>query len=496
MVGNLDTIETASIQADAGMLLPISTGVPLYVDLDGTLIKSDTLWEGFWAALRRHPLACLWACLDLVFRRAELKQRIAQLAMADPAQLPYRMDVLAFLRREAQAGRPLILATAADESIARGVAKHLRLFAQVIASDGETNRKGVRKLEAISKVAGDFVYAGDSTADVTVWKASAGAIVVGGNRKVLRDLSRDGVRVLKYFPAGRQPLRAFMGAIRVHQWPKNLLALLPIFLGHKTLDLSVWASGVLVVLIFCLTASFGYIVNDLLDLEADRQHPTKRNRPFASGDLAIASGFLLLAGLALFDSAACLLVTRLTAFWVGVYLIFSVFYSLYLKTRLLADVVSLAVLHILRVMAGGAATGIAISHWTFAFCLFLFYSLALIKRFGELRSLPNDQRAPTRRGYQKVDLPIVATLGATSGILSVVVFALYISSPEVGNHYSSPAILWLACPLILYWFGRLWILTNRGDVAEDPLLFSLKDKVSYFAGACMALIWLAASISR
>jgi 4-hydroxybenzoate polyprenyltransferase len=474
--------------------LPFSNTVPLCVDLDGTLIRSDTLWEGFWSALRSHPLACLWSCFSLLVSRAQFKRNIARLAIAETAHLPYREEVLAFLRSEARAGRPLILVTAADELVARRVAEHLQIFSQVVASDGTVNRIGNRKLEAIRAIAAEFLYAGDSMADLPVWKAAAGAIVVGSSRQVLRALQRNEVQVVRHFPDATRRLEAVRRALRIHQWPKNFLVFLPIFLGHRVRDLHVWTSGALAALAFCLAASFGYVVNDLLDLEADRRHLQKRTRPFACGDLPITMGFVLLASLTVASVGLCLTLPLEARLSVAAYLVFSLSYSFYLKTKLLADVVGLAILYALRVIAGGTATGIVISPWTLAFCLFLFYSLALMKRLGELRLLPDHQFAPSRRGYRKADLPVIGALGAASGILSVVVFALYINSPEVRDHYRSPTWLWLACPVILYWFGRIWILANRGDVAEDPLLFSLKDKVSYVVGACIALIWLLASV--
>jgi 4-hydroxybenzoate polyprenyltransferase len=192
----------------------------------------------------------------------------------------------------------------------------------------------------------------------------------------------------------------------------------------------------------------------------------------------------------------CFFLPQPARWWIATYFGATLLYSFYLKTRLLADVIFLAILYVLRVMVGGSATAIAISPWTLAFCLFFFYSLALVKRFGELRRLPDDQAVAVRRGYQKTDLSVIAPIGVSSGILSVVVFALYISSTDVRAHYCAPAWLWLACPVILYWFGRLWILANRGVIAEDPMLFSLKDRISHCAGACIVVVWLVASICR
>jgi 4-hydroxybenzoate polyprenyltransferase len=326
-----------------------------------------------------------------------------------------------------------------------------------------------------------------------VWQASAGAILAGGSRRVACSLERAGIPV--YAPFASHPsIATVLRCIRVRQWPKNLLVLLPIFLGHRVLDLGVWLSALVALAAFCVAASMAYVINDLTDLEADRLHPLKKSRPFASAELSLSAGLGILGSLFAAGLALALCLPTAGRLWVATYFAATLLYSFRLKTKLLTDVVALALLYSIRVMTGGAVTNIPISPWTLAFCLFVFYSLALAKRFAELRALPDDRSEAPRRGYQKADLPVVATAGVASWVLSVVVFALYISSPEVKMHYSSPAWLWLACPIILHWFGRFWILANRGTVTEDPILFTLKDRASYWVAGCIALVWLAASI--
>ena len=476
--------------------LQVESCVSLCVDLDESLCKTDTLWEGLWFAARQHPWAFLRICLSVGGNRAAFKRRVAAIAPVFPEQLPFQQDLLALLSAEAGRGRQIILATAADELIARSVARHLGLFEYVIASDGVVNCKGSAKLQAIQAIYGSaakFLYVGDSPADLPIWKASAGAIVVGNNGTVLTGLKQNDVPIYRHFASGSSLPRTIRRAIRVHQWPKNLLVFLPILLGHRATDIGTWKSGALVFIVFCVAASVAYVLNDLMDLEADRQHSKKRTRPFASGDLSIPSGLMLLAALGLLCVGLSAFILPAAQLWVAIYFVVTLFYSFCLKTTLIADVVGLAILYVLRVMAGGAATAIVISPWTLAFCLFFFFSLALVKRFGELRALFEHQTAPPRRAYEKADLSIVAPIGVSSGILSVVVFSLYISSPEVRVNYVSPDWLWLACPLILYWIGRLWILTNRGVIDEDPLLFSLKDNTSYITGALLIVIWIGAS---
>jgi 4-hydroxybenzoate polyprenyltransferase len=480
---------------DANGPIPIDAGIPLCVDLDGSLIHSDSLVEGLLRAFQKHPLACLKACFSLFRGRARFKRRIAELAPIDVGLLPYRSDLLALLSAETLAGRRLILATAADELVARPIAEFLGIFDRVICSDGATNCKGKEKLRAIERVTNQFLYVGDSAEDLCIWRESAGAIVAGGNRKLAESIRQSGTPIYAQFPS-HTSWRTIARAIRVHQWPKNLLVLLPIFLGHRVTDVGVWISGLLAMAAFCAAASLAYVINDLTDLEADRQHEHKKSRPFASAELSLFAGLAIMACLLAAGSTLTLYLPVAGRLWIAAYFVATLLYSLSLKTRLLTDVVALALLYSIRVMAGGAATNITISPWTLAFCLFVFYSLALGKRFGELRALPDDRSGAPRRGYQKTDLPVVATAGVASGVLSVVVFALYISSPEVKIHYAAPAWLWLACPVILHWFGRFWILANRGAVTEDPIVFTLKDGASYWAAGCIGLVWLAASVMR
>lgn len=475
--------------------IPVDLDIPLFIDFDGTLIRSDSLVEGFLRALQRHPVACLKACFSLLHGRAQFKRRIAELAAIDVRLLPYRSNLLALLTAEASAGRRLILATAADELVARPVVEFLGIFDYVISSDGQTNCKGESKLRAIRQVSGRFLYAGDSSADHAIWKASAGAILAAGSSRVRESLRRSGVPIYAEFPA-RASWRTVVQAIRVRQWPKNLLVLLPIFLGHRVMEVEVWGRSLLAMAAFCATASLAHVINDLTDLEADRQHRVKKSRPFASGELSPIAGFAIAACLSAAGIGLALCLPASGRQWIVVYFAATLLYSFSLKTKLLADVVALALLYSIRVMAGGAATNLAISQWTLAFCLFVFYSLALGKRFGELRALPDDRNEAPRRGYQKTVLPIVAAAGVASGVLFVFVFALYICSPEVRMHYTSPmAVAGLSRhpPLV-------WPLLDSGK----PRLPDRRSHSFYAEGSpqllrrslCIGLVWLAASVIR
>ena len=467
---------------------------PLCVDLDGTLLRTDSLPETWVTAFRRNPLRCLWACLQLLRGRARLKSALAAVAIPLADQLPYREAILQLIRREAAAGREIVLSTGAAEPVAEAVAGTVGCFDAVLSSNAHVNNTRHRKAADLEKRfgRGRFYYAGNSTADLPVWRSSAGAVVVGEAR-LCRELEKSGVPVIAQFPGERLSPSLLARALRVHQWSKNLLVFVPILLGHRFRDLGAWSSAAILLVAISLCASAAYMLDDLMDLEADRAHPEKRQRPFASGALGLIDGLagipLLLAsagGLSWFLPAS----TRL---WLCAYLVLTFTYSVFLKERLLVDVFVLAGLYTLRVLAGGSATGIAISSWTLAFSMFLFLSLAMMKRYSELVSAAATSDALPRRDYYRSDLNVMSSLGTASGYIAVLVLALYIHSPEVTNLYRHPLWLWVLCPLVAYWISRMWVFANRGAISSDPILFALRDRISYLVGGLSAALFLLAS---
>jgi 4-hydroxybenzoate polyprenyltransferase len=467
---------------------------PLCVDLDGTLLCTDSLLETWVTAFRRNPLRCLWACLQVLRSRARLKSALAAVAIPLADQLPYREAILKLIRREAAAGREIVLSTGAAEPVAEAVAGTVGGFDAVLSSNAHVNHTSHRKAAELEKRfgRGRFYYAGNSTADLPVWRGSGGAVVVGESR-LCRELEKSGVPVIAQFPGERLSPSLLAQAVRVHQWSKNLLVFVPILLGHRFRDLGAWSSAAILLVAISLCASAAYMLNDLMDLEADRAHPEKRQRPFASGALGLGFGFagipLLLAsagGLSWFLPAS----TRL---WLCAYLALTFTYSVFLKERLLVDVFVLAGLYTLRVLAGGSATGIAISPWTLAFSMFLFLSLAMVKRYSELVSASGTSDALPRRNYYRSDLNVLSSLGTASGYIAVLVLALYIHSPEVTNLYRHPLWLWVLCPLVAYWISRMWVFANRGAISSDPILFALRDRISYLVGGLSAALFLLAS---
>lgn len=456
---------------------------PLCVDLDGTLVRTDTLHESLLSLVRTDPLVLFLLPLWLLSGRAGFKRKVACRVSLDASALPYNQEFLEYLQSCHKAGRKLILVTAADESIARQVADHLGIFSSVLASSPEENLKGDAKRLALVEAFGEgrFDYAGNSRADFAVWNAARRTIVVSNSTAFIAMVRRRRSVEREFHSPGVSP-RAILKAIRYKQWVKNVLIFIPAIASHQMFVPAIMVPAAIAFLCFCLTSSSGYLVNDLMDLAADRIHPEKKLRPFAAGLLAPWIGIaLLLLFLTTAAVVAGLLLPAAFAAALAGYLIVTVAYSLYLKKQLLLDVVVLAGLYSLRVFAGGAATGVFLSPWLVAFSIFLFLSLALVKRVSELQGLSKAGKSLTsRRAYSVDDLQPLSIMGMSSGYISCFILALYMNSPEVIRQYHNPRWLWMICPIALYWISRMWLLAHRGEVNEDPVLFATRDRASYF----------------
>ncbi len=466
--------------------------LPLCVDLDGTLLRSDSLVESALDVAARAPWSLPARLARLRHGRAALKRALAEGATLDPARLPYDPRVLALLA--ASADRPRVLCTGADAAIARAIADHLGLFDAVIASDGDRNLTGEAKAAALVERFGErgFDYVGDGRADLAVWARARGAIVVGGGDALAREAGRR-CTLLAHWPAAPGGLGAWLGALRPHQWLKNLLVFVPLLAAHRMLDPASAIAGVGAFLAFCLCASGAYLLNDLLDLPADRAHPRKRERALASGRIAPAAALLAAPALAAAGLGLALAIGPGLAALVASYVGATLAYSLGLKRVAALDVVALALLYTLRVLAGAAAIGVPVSFWLLAFSMFIFTSLALLKRCTELVAMRGDGRvAAEGRGYHLDDLPLLRAVGASAGLVAVLVLALYIDSPESRALYARPEALWLLCPLLLGWVLRAWLLAHRGRMHDDPVVFALTDRGSLVVGAGCALALLAA----
>lgn len=463
------------------------------VDLDGTLTYTDTLIESILILLKANPLhffpICRWALAGPV----ELKSQLARRVQLDVSLLPWRLDLLEWIKKQRLAGRRIVLATAAHQSIADAVAGHLGLFEQTLATDGTTNLKGAHKLAAIKAAVGaDFVYAGDSPADLTVWRSSSAAVVAGAPA-ALEARVRDMVPVEAVFGGSGSTWRVWLHALRVHQWIKNVLLFVPLFTAFAFGQGDKVAAAAMAFLAFSLAASGTYLLNDLWDLEADRRHPRKRERAFASGRIPVARGVLAAALLLLAGLALAGMVSLSTAAVLAGYVVLTTCYSWALKAYVLIDVLTLALLYTYRVVAGAVATQIAISPWLLAFSIFTFFSLALVKRCAELVQLQQSGHDAARgRDYRVSDLVVLWPFGASASICAIVVFGLYVASPETASRFAHPQALWLVAMGMMYWFGRLWIKTARGEMHDDPIVFALRDGGSRITVVAMLLVSIVA----
>lgn len=466
----------------------------LCVDLDGTLVKSDTLVDSLFVLARRHP-ARLPGVIGALFRgKAAVKAYVTSQVSLDPAYLPYNRKLIEYLMRERELGRPIYLATGANQNLANRIAEHLGIFTGVLGSDDAVNLTGVRKLDRLrarlgsSVGSGEFDYVGNDTPDLPLLAQAAEPMVAEPTLRLRLGMRLGGIRPKQQFTERRGLLQSIVKAARPHQWSKNLLIFIPLLLAHS-LTVAKLLAALAAFVCFSLTASSAYIVNDVLDLEADRVHPTKRLRPFANGDLGALTGLLMVVGFLAVSFAGTRLLPAKFLVWLLIYLVSTFAYSMYLKRIALVDVLVLSGLYILRLAAGSAATETPISHWLAGFSLFLFLSLAIVKRFAELENLRLSNVAPKNgRGYLMSDQEMLRSFGTASAYAAVVVLAIYISGVEVTRLYHRPDLLWFAVPLILLWLNRIWLLASRGELDEDPTAFAITDGFSWLMGACIALI--------
>lgn len=464
----------------------------LVVDLDGTLIRTDLLHEAVFLLLRSHPFVLLLLPVWLLKGKAHLKQMIADRVMIEPALLPWHEEFLSYLRERHAAGDRIILASASNAAYVEAVANYLGIFAGALGSTATTNMAGAEKLRAVTTLLGDepFIYAGNGRADLPLWRAAQASVVVNANQGVVKQATAES-NVTKVYADERHYAAKLFAAIRPHQWLKNLLLFVPVVLSHQINNTELMLNSVLGFLAFCLCASSVYLLNDLLDLPADRKHPTKRNRPFAAGDLPVSYGVMAMGALLLGALVIALMLPPMFAYVLVTYYLSTLAYSIWLKRAALVDGLVLAALYTLRLIAGAAAIQVQPSFWLLAFSMFIFLSLAFIKRYSELLLInPGTDNRLAGRGYVQVDMETLAQLGSASGYLAVLVLALYINGDTVDEMYARPEALWMLCPMMLYWVSRMWLLTRRGAMHEDPVVFTIRDMRTWWlallAGASLA----------
>lgn len=468
---------------------------PLVVDLDGTLIHTDLLHECVLALLKNKPHLIFLLPFWLLKGKANLKQKLANAVVLDVTCLPFNLELIAWLQQQKEAGRKLILCTASDQALAHRVANHLNIFDIVLASDGIQNLSGANKALTLTNQFGEkkFDYIGNSKVDFMVWQVAENAIVVSNSNtfsnkvKVLTNLDR-------VFAQPQKDVKSLASALRMHQWIKNILIFIPLLAAHKAFAITDWYVLLTAFVAFSLCASAVYIMNDLLDLESDRQHTRKRVRPFASGVLPVSLGIITTPVLLLISFGLAFYVGGSFLFWLFIYFALATIYSWRLKQWVLIDCLTLALLYTLRIIAGAAAVDVSLSFWLLAFSIFLFLSLAFIKRFAELKMMQvSGTQKAHGRGYWIADTPLIQQLGIASGYAAVMVLALYLNSDSVTRLYKTPQIIWAAVPLILLWLSWMWLKAHRGQMHDDPIVFAIKDKMSLGIGFLFMLTFMLAS---
>lgn len=449
--------------------------IPLCVDLDGTLLAADTLWEGVAIVLLRNPFMVFAMLYWLAKGKARLKHEVAARSGRQAADWPYRDAVLKRLQRERATGRPVILVTGAAESVALSVAAHTDVFSAVLHSSDQLNLTSRRKRDALVERFGEggFDYMGNSRDDVPVFDAARKAIVVAPDAAAEKWRRRHDAEKLDTGKVSRlTPLKS----IRVHQWAKNVLIAVPAVLNHEVLNIDAVVNCVIAFFAFSFLASAVYVINDLSDLTNDRRHPKKRNRPLASGAMSVPVGLVLAISLVVASLSLTLMLPFDFAIVLAFYAVTTTAYTFLLKRKLLVDVFALAGLYTVRIVAGSAATDTQLSFWLLSFSIFFFLSLALVKRYVELHEFDGvDGSQVPGRGYMAEDYEMVGQAGVASAFTAALVLALYIHSKEMMEMYTVPWALWPLCPLVLYMLLRIWMLARRGMLHEDPVVFIMRD---------------------
>ncbi|MBL4868638.1 MAG: UbiA family prenyltransferase [Pseudomonadales bacterium] len=469
---------------------------PLCVDLDGTLINTDLLLESFVRVLKESPWVLLFVPFWLLKGKHILKAELAARCHINIEKLPYNEALISHLSTQQNLGRQLILCTGSNIKFALQINQHLNLFDEVIASDDMRNLTGSTKVKELNErfSSGGYDYAGNEAIDLKIWKDARKALVINGSVS-LKDKTEKLTEIDLFQEKPRVSLKLYLKAARIHQWVKNLLIFVPLGTAHIVNSTDAYMASILAFISFGLLASSTYIINDLTDLDSDRCHDKKRERPFASGAISIQRGILFSAGLLISGLSLTLVLPIEFGIVLMIYLITTLSYSLRLKSMASVDVITLALLYTVRVIAGAFAIGVTLSFWLLAFSLFIFLCLAIVKRVSELINMEKQNKDKAMgRGYEVADRSVLQSLGTSSGYMAVLVMALYINSTDVIKLYQTPEILWILCPILLYWITRVWMKTARGLMNEDPILFALKDKNSWMVGLLSGMAVVLATI--
>ena len=466
----------------------------IVVDLDGTLTHTDTLHESILMLLRNKPLLLFILPFWLISGRAKFKANVASNIKLDPTTLPYNQKLIRWLKKERALEKKIILCSAANQNVAQAIADHLQLFDEVIASDAITNLKSNNKRKVLDEKFGEknYDYAGNSSSDIKVWAGARYAILVNASHSVSKK-AKQVATVSKTFPSQTVTLSDWFRAFRVHHWVKNVLLFIPLFTANQTTNIQSLSILTLAFISFSLCSSAVYIINDLLDLENDRRHPKKWNRPFATAKLSIKTGIVLIPVLIIVSLVLAWKVSLLFFVLLILYIILTSIYSLVIKKIILLDCLTLAILFTLRIFAGAAAVSIVVSLWLLVFSIFIFLSMAFVKRYAEIYIQTQHGNIHIHgRGYLTKDISLIKILGVISGCLAIVVFAFYLRSEKVLTLYSEPDLLMYVLPLLIFWISWVWIKAHRGKVNGDPIMFAIKDKTSLLVAGLIVTLFLLA----
>lgn len=479
----------------------MSSKIPLLVDLDGSLIRTDTLHESAVLFIKNKPWMVFLLLIWYWQGKHILKQKLAEQTRLDVSLLPVRKDLLAYLEAEKNSGRVIILCTGSWQGIAQRFAELYPVFDSVMATDDQGNLTGKNKAKAAVERFGKqgFDYLGNEAKDLIVWREARRAVVVGDES--LAEKARAVTEVERVFVAEKATLKTYMKAMRVHQWAKNLLLFVPLVVSHKLSNLPLFVDAIIAFVAFGLCASATYLFNDILDLEADRKHHSKCHRAVASGAVSIVRGVIVFFGLMALGLGLAVSLNGYFVAALAIYLVITILYSFKLKKLHTVDVVVLASLFTIRVVAGAAAILVSVSFWLLSFSMFMFLSLAIVKRVSELiRSAEVQDETQKQgskisgRGYYASDIVILQSLGCSAGFMAVLVMAFYINSRDVITLYRHPEVLWLICPIIGYWVMRVWVMTARGEMNEDPISFAISDQNSWYSGLVIVALLVFATV--
>jgi 4-hydroxybenzoate polyprenyltransferase len=476
-----------------------STKRNLVVDLDGTLVLTDMLFESLILFIKFRSYRILFLLMHLLRGKVEFKNFISNEieGLLNVKSLPYNQKLIKWIYDQKKNGAKVFLATATHESIAKKIGLHLKLFDGIFATKN-INLKGLVKKDCLISAFGKkgYEYVGNAKSDLPVWESSSICYIVAPELGVLRAAQKIN-KVEIIFNSRSSYFFNLISSLRAHQWTKNILIFVPLFASHNFFDLHLLSQSVIAFLTFGLCASSAYLTNDLLDLQEDRLHATKRLRPIASGQFPIFHAFMLVPILlSISFCISALLLTKVYCLVLFFYFTLAVTYSLYLKRLAIFDVTTLAILYITRIVAGSTSNNLPISLWMFLFCMFIFLSLAFLKRYTELfdQRQASSREKSLGRGYFPSDFELLTSYGIASGYISVLILALYFNDPLSIALYKNQLWALLSCPLLILWISRMWLIAHRGEMHDDPVLFVIKDTTSIVIGALFILCFVFARI--